>query len=196
MVKSCVCSLGWAGHGDAEGLIEGGELVGPEKLGVGIDALIKTVHPLRFDCLHGVVGGHWGSGSKNCCSRASKKDTNNLWFFFNFFFEVQNIQDSQWAILLVLSKWVSVLQHGLPYSDWLQNQLWIATVITALLYFKRLKRQFSEDGRTLIRSGMENKDVKSNKPPLGRLKRSDSEEIPSSEATGRYIKVPSDHHIV
>lgn len=117
-------------------------------------------------------------------------------FFLIFFFEVQNIQDSQWAILLVLSKWVSVLQHGLPYSDWLQNQLWIATVITALLYFKRLKRQFSEDGRTLIRSGMENKDVKSNKPPLGRLKRSDSEEIPSSEATGRYIKVPSDHHIV
>lgn len=46
-------------HADAEGLVEEGKLVGPEKLGVRVDALVKTVDPLHFDRLHGVVAGHW-----------------------------------------------------------------------------------------------------------------------------------------
>lgn len=65
-------SLCRARHPDAEGLVEEGNLVGPEELGVRVDALVKTVDPLHFDRLHGVVAGHWRQkkqqriGSKKC----------------------------------------------------------------------------------------------------------------------------------
>lgn len=55
---NCVCSLGRARHPDAEGLVEEGELVGPEKLSVRVDALVKTVDPLQFDRLHCIVAGN------------------------------------------------------------------------------------------------------------------------------------------
>lgn len=56
-----MCSLGRARHPDAEGVVEKGELKGPEKLSVRVDALIKAVDPFHFDCLHGVLAGHWSN---------------------------------------------------------------------------------------------------------------------------------------
>lgn len=54
-----VCSPGRVGHGDAEGVVEGGKLVRFEELGVDVDALLKAVCSPHFDLLHGVLAGDW-----------------------------------------------------------------------------------------------------------------------------------------